>query len=66
MKSKSCVNYFVWNHQYFWEIKKKKLGGGGQELYHRFMYIAPSGDCSLLTLNLPVEVLLRKIGCFMM
>ena len=29
------------------------------------MYIAPSNDQSLLTLNLPVNVILRKLwGCF--
>ena len=34
----------------------------GQILYHRFMYkcIAPSSDHSLLTLNLPFKVILRR------
>ena len=35
-------------------------GGGGQEFYHRFMYIAPSSDSSLLTLNLLFKVILKR------
>ena len=34
---------------------------GLREFYHKFMYmyIAPSSDCSLLTLSLPFKVILR-------
>ena len=41
---KILVTWFVWNHQYFekFATKKKRGGGGPQEFYHRFMYIAPS------------------------
>ena len=38
---------------------KKKIGMP-PEIYHRFMYKAPSNDHSLSTLTLPVKVILRK------
>ena len=44
----------------FWEICTHKMGGGGRELYNRLMYIAPSSDHSLLTLNLPFKVILYR------
>ena len=54
--SKSPVNCFVWNHQFF-EIfaKNNHTSGCPIEFYHnRFMYkVAPSNDRSLLTLILP-------------
>ena len=43
----------------FWEICKKLLGCL-QQFYHRFMYITPSSDHSLITLNLPVKVILQR------
>ena len=49
MNSKSLVNCFVWNHNKF---------------HHRFMYIAPSSDHSLLTPNLPFKVVLRDLRLF--
>ena len=55
--SKTLVNCFVWNHQYFEKLAPKK---SPWEFYHRFMYIAPSSDHSLLTLNLPFKVILRR------
>ena len=36
----------------------KKIGP--QEFYHRFMYIASSSGCSLLTLNLPLKVIVGR------
>ena len=55
MDSKSLVDCFVRNHQYFEIFGEKKRGKMGclREFYHRFMYIAPSSDCSLLTFSLP-------------
>ena len=46
----------------FWEICKDLLfwGGPSRILYDRLMYIAPSNDHSLLTLNLPFKVILRR------
>ena len=60
-----------WNHQYFEDFFFFFfffLGGGGGnkfvgcpwEFYHKFMYIAPSGDHSLLILSLSIKVILRK------
>ena len=56
MNSKCLVNCFVWCHQEFEEFAKDKIYGGPPEFYHRLMYIAPSGDRSVLTLNLPFTV----------
>ena len=39
--------------------RKKRLECSG-EFYHRFMYIAPSSDYQLLTLNQAFKVILRK------
>ena len=39
---------------------KKNFFGMPRELYHRFMYVAPSSDHSLLTLKLPFTIILRK------
>ena len=39
---------------------KKKNSGYPREFYHRFMYIAPSTDHSLIILNLPFQVILSK------
>ena len=39
---------------------KKKYLGGPKEVYHRFKYIAPSSDLSLLTHNLAFKVILRR------
>ena len=45
----------------FLEIcKKLSFSGCHQKVYHRFMYIAPSSDHSLLTPNLPFKVILRE------
>ena len=41
----------------FGEIYKKQKSP--QELYHRFIDIAPSSDSSSLTLNLPFKLILR-------
>ena len=62
MISKIIVNYFVWNHWYFEKFDQKWGGGGGgwREIYYKFMYIAPSSDWSLLTLDLPFKVILRR------
>ena len=66
MKSKSIVNCCVRYHQYFekffffffWGVS---LGlWGPPRIYHRFMYKAHTGDHSLLTLNLPFKVILRR------
>ena len=64
MNSKSLVNCFVWNH--FEKFERKEKSWGPQELCHRFMYIhvAPSRDCSLLTLNLPFKVILSENAAF--
>ena len=58
MNSESLGN-FVWNHQYFEKFPKNKnfLVGGH---FTSFMYIAPSSDHSLMTLNLPFMVLIRR------
>ena len=40
--------------------KQNKFLGCPSEFYYKFMYIAPSGDHSLLTLNLPFQVILRR------
>ena len=43
------------------------LGGGPWKCYHRFMYIAPSSDHSLLVINLPFKLILRRFEfCFLM
>ena len=61
MNSKSLVNCFVWNCQYFEKFAENKcFRDAPQEFYHRFMYIAPSSDHSLLIPNLPFKVILRK------
>ena len=65
MNSKILVNCFISNYQCFEKcalknIKKWGGGGGSQEFYHRFMYKALSSDSSLLTLNLPFKVILRR------
>ena len=68
MTSKSLVNCFVWNHQYFakFAIKQTFCGGGGGDggNCNRFtctcMYIAPSSACSLPTHNMPFKVILRR------
>ena len=57
MNSKSLVNCFVWSRLYF---EKKKRLECSWEFYHRFMFIAPSSDYQLLTLNQPFKVILRK------
>ena len=60
--SKSPMNCFVRNHQYF-EIfapPPPKKRDAPENFYQSFMYIAPSSDCSLLTPNLPFKVILRK------
>ena len=54
---KSLGNCFVWNHQYY---EKFAPPPPHWEFYHRFMYLAPSSDCSLLTLSLPFKVILRR------
>ena len=36
------------------------MGGCPQELYHRFMYIAPSSDHLWLTYNLLFKVILER------
>ena len=55
LNSKSLMSYFVWNHQHVekFENNSQFFLGCPQELDHRFMYIAPSSDNSLLTLILP-------------
>ena len=56
MNYKSLVNCFIWNHQYFEKFATIFFGGMPPRIISsRFMYIhvAPSSDCSLLTLNLP-------------
>ena len=41
------------------------IGGQARPFYHiMFMYIAPASDCSLLTLNLPIKVILRRFELF--
>ena len=47
------MNCFVWDHQYL-----EKIGGGGWELYQRFMYKAPSCDgwLHVVALNLAFKV----------
>ena len=60
MNSKSLVNCFVWNHQYFEKFAHTRQILRGGAFYHRFMFIAPSSDHSLLTLNLPFKVILRR------
>ena len=61
MNSTSLVNCFVQSHQYLEKFAFFFFffGGGGvaQEFYHRFMYIAPSSGCSLLTLKLNFKVM---------
>ena len=60
MNSESLVNFSVWNHQYFEDFAQRNFGPYPREFYHRFMYIAPSSHHSLLTLNLPFKVILRR------
>ena len=60
MNSKSLLNCFVQNHQYFAEICKTQNFLGPQEFYHGLMCIAPSSGHSLLTLNLSFKMILRK------
>ena len=36
------------------------LSGVGDKFPYRFMFIASSSDCSLLTLNMPFKVILRR------
>ena len=59
MNSKSLVNIFFWNHQYFKKFEEKK-SGCPREFYPGFMYRAPSSDHSLITLNLPLKAILRS------
>ena len=64
------MNCFVWNHKYFEESiyveeeEKNQAGGGGAEYLTipigLCMYIAPSGDHSLPTLNVPFKVILWR------
>ena len=58
MNSQSLVNCFVWNHQYF--EQKKIIGEAPDDMIALCTCIAPSSNCSLLTLNLPFEVILRR------
>ena len=70
MNSKSLVNCFVWNHQHFEKFAKTLLfffffffGGGtiftiGYEFYVH--HVPPCNDCSLLTLNLPFNLILKR------
>ena len=63
-----CINILQNLHTH------NKIGGGGAEFYHRFVYIhvhvafvGPLSDHSLLTFNLPFKVILRRVwGCFLM
>ena len=58
MNSKSPVNCFVWNHQYFEKFAKNQYFRDAPEnvIYDRFVYIAPS-SYSLLIPNVPfIEV----------
>ena len=61
MNSESPVNGFVWNHQYLEKfVLNIFLAGCPEEFNHRFMYIAPSSDCSLVTPHLPFKVILQR------
>ena len=60
MNSKSLVNGFVLNHQYFEKFAKNNNFRGTQEFSNRIICIALSSDCSLLTLNLPFKVILSR------
>ena len=63
MSSKSLVNRFVWNDQYFEKIAKTlTFSGCPWKFYHRFMYIAPSSCHILLNLNLLFKLILRWVG----
>ena len=62
MNSKSC-KLFCLKSSIFGEKKQKNLGCP-QEFYHRFMCKAPSSGHSLLNLNVPFKVILRKFEVF--
>ena len=61
MSSKSLVNWFVWNHQYFEKFAKIiTLLGCPRKFYHRFMHITPSSVRSLVNLNVPFKLILKR------
>ena len=67
MNSKGFVTCFVWNHKYYEKFAPPKMGGCLWEFYHtcRFIYISPSSDHLLLTLNL-IFYSKHVWGCLMM
>ena len=56
------MNCFVWNHLFFccWKLQKLTFTGCPRNFYHRFTYIAPSSGHSLLNLNMPFTLILRR------
>ena len=62
MNSKSLVNCFVQNRQYFEKFANTHTFlGRPQEFCHGFMYIALSSGHSLMTLTLPIEVNSKEV-----
>ena len=57
LKAIHLIFFFVWNHYFF---EKENNFRNAPENFTMFMHIAPSSDHSLLTLNLPFNVILRK------
>ena len=64
MNSKSPVNCFVWNHQYFEKIEKYNIfvmpPPPPPQFYHRFMYIHTSSGESLPHINWLFKWIVRR------